>query len=205
MRNALLAAMAVSLGLSGAAFAQSTSAKASTDLNVRSGPGIQYPIVGVLGRGADVSVLGCIDGLNWCEVATPNGSGWSYSDYLMVGLGDQVVPLYPNMAQVGVTVVPSPVEVVAPYQTVGRLGAPVVDVSGTTMVAVDPLPEVTTYVTSNVVDPYYLDGEVVLGAVVPETVTLAPIPTYPEYAYGSLNGQTVLVDPVARNIVYVYR
>jgi hypothetical protein len=63
---------------------------------------------------------------------------------------------------------------------------------------------VRTYVTSNQVDPVYLDGEVVVGASLPETVQLREIPDY-EYRYVYVNGQPVLVEPQSRRIVYVMR
>ena len=61
-----------------------------------------------------------------------------------------------------------------------------------------------TYVTTNQVEPVYLDGEVVVGAGLPETVELREIPDY-EYRYVYVNGQPVLVEPSSRRIVYVVR
>ena len=58
--------------------------------------------------------------------------------------------------------------------------------------------------TSNPVDPIYLEGEVVVGAGLPETVQLRPVPDY-NYRYVYVNRQPVLVDPTSRRIVYVYR
>ena len=57
----------------------------------------------------------------------------------------------------------------------------------------------------NPVDPVYLQGEVVVGAGLPETVQLRPVPDYGTYRYVYVNGQPVLVDPASRRIVYVYR
>ena len=71
--------------------------------------------------------------------------------------------------------------------------------------AEEPTTEVTTYVTSNTVDPVYLDGEVVIGAGVPENVTIYEIPDQPDYRYAQINGQTVLVNPQDRQIMYIYR
>ena len=67
-----------------------------------------------------------------------------------------------------------------------------------------PDPTVVTYVKTNPVDPIYLDGEVVVGSGIPDTVMLAPVPesTY-EYAY--LNGVPVLVDTKDRKAVYILR
>jgi hypothetical protein len=59
-------------------------------------------------------------------------------------------------------------------------------------------------VTSHQVEPVYLDGEVVVGAGLPETVALNEIPDY-EYRYVNVNGQPVLVDAHSRRIVYIVR
>jgi hypothetical protein len=83
----------------------------------------------------------------------------------------------------------------------GAIGA----TGGATAGAIIDPPEVArTYVISNPLDPIYLDGEVVIGAGVPETVTLQAIPDY-DYQYVYINGQPVLVDPTTRQIVYVIR
>jgi hypothetical protein len=75
---------------------------------------------------------------------------------------------------------------------------------GATGTIIDPPDQVRTYVTSNQADPVYLEGEVVVGATLPETVALREIPDY-EYRYVYVNGQPVLVEPSSRQIVYVMR
>jgi hypothetical protein len=75
---------------------------------------------------------------------------------------------------------------------------------GATGAAAEPPAEVRTFVTSNRVDPVYLEGEVVVGASLPETVVLREIPDY-EYRYVNVNNQPVLVEPGTRRIVYVMR
>ena len=68
----------------------------------------------------------------------------------------------------------------------------------------ESVPEKTvTYVTSNPVDPVYVEGEVVVGAGIPGEVTLAEIPES-DYRYVYLNGNPVLVDN-ERTIVRVIR
>ena len=87
----------------------------------------------------------------------------------------------------------------------GVIGATTGGIGGAAAGAViDPPSEVRTYVTTNQVQPVYLDGEVVVGAALPPTVQLAPIPEY-EYQYVYVNGQPVLVEPASRQIVYVVR
>lgn len=67
-----------------------------------------------------------------------------------------------------------------------------------------PPVEVGTYVTTHRLDPVYLDGEVVTGATLPDTVELREIPDY-DYRYVYVNNQPALVDPGTRRIVYVMR
>ncbi|RUW25072.1 DUF1236 domain-containing protein, partial [Mesorhizobium sp. M1A.F.Ca.IN.020.06.1.1] len=67
-----------------------------------------------------------------------------------------------------------------------------------------PPAEVGTYVTTHRVEPVYLEGEVVTGAVLPDTVELREIPDY-NYRYVYVNNQPALVDPGTRRIVYVMR
>ncbi|TIL81232.1 MAG: DUF1236 domain-containing protein, partial [Mesorhizobium sp.] len=67
-----------------------------------------------------------------------------------------------------------------------------------------PPAEVRTYIETNRVDPVYLEGEVVTGATLPDTVELREIPDY-DYRYVYVNGQPALVDPGTRRIMYVER
>ena len=59
-------------------------------------------LIGAIGAGDEVSVLGCIDSANWCQVSGDGLEGWAYGDYLNVKAGDEVVSLYPNRETVGV-------------------------------------------------------------------------------------------------------
>jgi uncharacterized protein YraI len=193
-----------------------TSTIAVTDLNVRSGPGPEYPVVGLVGAGQQAIVTGCIQGSKWCSV---DNGGWVYSDYLTADVSGSAVILTERPAAVEVpTVTYEPPKggavaggvatgAVAGALIGGPVGAAVGAVAGGAVGAtvIQPPPEeVRTYVTTNTVDPIYLDGEVVVGAGLPETVALAEIPNY-EYRYVYLNGQPVLVEPQSRKIVYVLR
>ncbi|MEE2859206.1 MAG: DUF1236 domain-containing protein [Paracoccus sp. (in: a-proteobacteria)] len=222
MRAFLMASAATTFAFAGAAMAQTT-ATASTDLNVRSGPGVQHEVVGAIGAGNEVDVIGCIDSANWCQVSGDGLEGWSYGDYLTVTAGDEVVSLYPNRQEVGVTIIEAPAsdDMSGQDTAVGGLGGaamgaliggPIGAVAGAAIggtaaasASVEPSTEVTTYVTTNQVEPVYLEGEVVLGAGIPEPVTVYEIPGQPDYRYAQINGQTVLVDPAERQIVYIYR
>jgi hypothetical protein len=67
-----------------------------------------------------------------------------------------------------------------------------------------PAPEVLSFVTQQVVQPVFVDGEVMVGATLPAAVPVYPIPASP-YVYSYVNGQRVVVEPAARRVVYVVR
>lgn len=67
--------------LSTAASAQG-GARVVADLNMRTGPSTAFPVITVLPANAIVSVFGCAQGSNWCNVAWNGASGWAYASYL---------------------------------------------------------------------------------------------------------------------------
>ena len=214
-------ATVAALSFGGGAWAQ-TAATATTDLNIRSGPGPQHPVTGVIEAGGEVTVNGCLQGSKWCTVTTASGEGWVYSDYLTADLSGSAVVLTERYADVGVPVVTYEADDTTGGAAAGAAGGAVVGalvggpvgavvggvagaVAGGTADAVDePTEEVRTYVTTNKVEPVYLEGEVVVGASLPETVELREIPDY-QYRYVYVNGLQVLVEPESRRIVYVVR
>ena len=225
MRKLFATTALIATAMTGTAFAQ-TMATTSTDLNVRSGPGVQHEVTGYVPGGDEVTVKGCIESANWCEVQYNDMTGWSYGDYLNVAMGEEIKPLYPNRTELQVAVIEAP----APAEgennqaqdaavgtatgaamgglIAGPMGAAVgAAIGGTAGAAADgpPAPEVQTYVIENPKDPVILDGEVVVGAGVPDTVTLYDVPEFPDYRYVTINGQNVLVNPTDRKIVYIYR
>ncbi|CAN7238616.1 DUF1236 domain-containing protein [Mesorhizobium sp. LjRoot246] len=184
--------------MSGAAFAD-TAVSAVTDLNVRAGPGPQYPVIGVLAAGQSATLNGCIENSKWCTIAEAGGRGWVYSDYVTADIGGSRVVLTERRSSVAVV---SPPDDIGSYSTdyTGAIIAsdPVVDVIPR------PPAEVRTYVSTHRLDPVYLDGEVVTGAILPDTVELREIPDY-NYRYVYVNGQPALIDPDTRRIMYVVR
>jgi uncharacterized protein YraI len=193
------AAAGALLALTGVASAQSA-VVATTDLNVRSGPGPQHEVVGVIGAGQSANLDGCLEASKWCVVAFEGGEGWVYSDYLTGDFGGTKVVLTDRPADSGVVIVERPAGV-----DVRTTGAVTRVVDG---MAMDPFPEppaeVRTYVSEQSGEPVYLDGEIVVGAGVPDTVVLQEVPDY-EYRYVYVNGQRALVEPNSRRIVYVMR
>jgi uncharacterized protein YraI len=216
----VMGAGAALLMSAGAALAQS-GVTATTDLNVRGGPGPQYPVIGVLNAGQSAALTGCIDGSKWCSIDDGGQTGWVFSDYLTGEFGGQQVVLTERPAG-SVTIVRPPADGATEGALVGGatgaiggalVGGPVgaavggvagLAIGGAAGQAAEPPAEVRTFITSNRAEPVYLDGEVVVGATVPESVVIHEIPRY-EYRYVNVNGQSVLVEPGSRKIIYVLR
>ncbi|MDQ6434057.1 DUF1236 domain-containing protein [Mesorhizobium sp. LHD-90] len=212
----MLAAAGTVLALGGTAFAQ-TMAQATTELNVRAGPGSQYPVVGVLAAGQDVTIKGCLANGRWCSI----DEGWVFADYLSGDFGGGKVVLSQRPANSAVAVIEAPdtgsagavvggtTGAVGGAIVGGPVGALIGGVAGTAIggavgEVAEPPAQVRTYVTRNRLEPVHLEGEVVVGAKLPDTVQIREIPDY-DYRYVNINGQEVLVEPGSRQIVYVMR
>ena len=201
MKRVLFPALAGALlAMSGTALAD-TAVSAVADLNVRAGPGPQYPVIGVLAAGQSATLTGCIENSKWCTIAEAGGNGWVYSDYVTGDFGGSRVVLTRRPADAGIAVLTPPTDDV--YTTDSYTGAIVPSDDAIESIGRPPA-EVGTYVTTHRVDPVYLDGEVVTGATLPDTVELREIPDY-RYRYVYVNNQPALVDPGTRRIVYVMR
>ncbi len=221
------AAALASTGFAGQALAQGPSAVATADLNIRSGPGPQYASIGFIAAGDATLVEGCLDAGKWCRVNYNGTVGWSYSDYLTADVSGQAIVLterYPeaglstvtfdatDAAAAGGAVTGATTGAVVGALIGGPIGAAVGGIvgaaggaAGGAAISDIVLPDTArAYIAANPMEPVYLDGEVVIGAGVPDTVVLQPVPDY-QYSYVYINGQPVLVDPTTRQIVYVVR
>ncbi len=190
-----------------------TSASAYTDLNMRAGPGVSYEIIGVIPAAEVVTVEGCLDASNWCRVAYGEVNGWASGDYLTAMVE---APIYANRERLAVETVTYEKSAdstigggVTGAVAGGILGGPLGAVIGAGLgmgfgSAVAPTERVTTYVMENPVDPIYLDGEIVVGAGIPEAVTLTEVPES-EFYYAYINGTRVLVEREQRRVVYIVR
>ncbi|WP_181706761.1 SH3 domain-containing protein [Chthonobacter rhizosphaerae] len=52
------------------------------DVNLRAGPGTNYPRIAVVRRGSSVEIHGCLRGYSWCDVSVGYERGWISSRYL---------------------------------------------------------------------------------------------------------------------------
>jgi uncharacterized protein YraI len=201
IRTTLFAAAAVAVTSAASA---AIVASAVIPLNVRSGPGPQYPVVGAIPANGKATVIGCIQDSMWCQVNIGGKQAWAYSKYLTATLSGRSLAVSEGLRQFPA------VTYEAPAVTVGAAPLPVVN--GTIVdrsvtaapLALTPPPTVREYVVGHPVQPVYLNGEVVAGAGLPAQVTLAPVPGY-QYQYAYVNGVPVLVEPQTRQVTYVYQ
>lgn len=208
-RNLLLTGF-VLLGSAGLAQAE-MAATTATDIEVRSGPGAEFPTVGVATRGSEATLDGCVEGSRWCRVDVNGMRGWVYAQYLSVEQNGTSVVVQDHRDDLGIPTITyeqtdpiqtGSVQRVQPGPNDQLLGP--VDQNGGDVVAVTPPEEVRTYIDDNPVDTVQLSGDLAVGATVPQSVEVHRIPDY-QYSYVEVNHQPVLVDPGTRRIVYVYR
>lgn len=206
-------ALAASL-LASTAYAE-TSATATAELNLRAGPGPSHEILGVIPEGGSVSVQGCLEASNWCEVAHDGTDGWAYGDYLETEFEAEPVAISAPQVRSEIRVIEhedaganviggGTVGAVVGALVGGPFGAAVGAAVGMGAGGLAPRATTVTYVQENPVEPVYLDGEVVVGAGLPEAVILQPVPES-EFRYAYVNGVPVIVEPTERRIVQIVR
>lgn len=224
VKSVAYAAAIVAGSVASGAASAATVAVTTTTLNIRSGPGPTYSVVGYIPSNGQATVESCISGSRWCRVSYRDRSGWAYSEYMRPT--GRTVTRRTTTTVVRQPAAPAPVVTEAATEfdvpaidysrdeTVGA--APVEeDISESlaapsdTVVAADedaliPPDAVRSYVVSHPLEPVYLNGEVVVGAGLPDSVMLEPVPNY-DYDYAYVNREPVLVEPDTRRIVYVYR
>ena len=214
MLKRILAGIAVIPFLCGTAAADIL-AIATTDLNIRQGPGPEFAVIGVINANDTATVMGCIQGSQWCSVSYNGVQGWSYSAYLTTDLSGNLVYLAeppPALALPTVTYdgPPAAIPGAVAGATIGAIvggpvGAAIGGAAGAVAgAAIDPPDTVRAFIANNPVQPIYLQGEVVVGATIPQTVQVMPVPQY-QYAYVNVNGQPVLVEPGTHRVVYIFR
>lgn len=212
-----LAMTASALAMAAAPAFAGAQVQAVTDLNLRTGPGPQHEIVGVIAADGAVDLRGCLEKSNWCKVSYDGAEGWAYGEYLTGTVTDTYVPVVSQESQVSVETVTYDA-VGETDEEMGALGGAIAGglIAGPAGVlagalagaaageAAVPDERVITYVRSNQVEPVYVKGEVVTGVIVPQEVQLAEIPES-EYRYAYINGVPVLVETKNRTVIHVVR
>ncbi|KGE01069.1 DUF1236 domain-containing protein [Rhizobium sp. YS-1r] len=174
----------------------------ASDIVVRSGPGQDYPEIGLATRGSPATMDGCLEGSNWCRIEVNGMRGWVFAEYLTIRHNGTPVVVqdyrtryevptvtYETTASVPPAPVPGPGDIM-----LGPVGE--VDV-------IDPPDTVISYIEQHPVDPIRVRDEVVVGATLPPDVIIREVPDY-DYDYVVVNDRPVLVDPGTRRIVHIY-
>lgn len=208
------------------ASAQTTTAKAGTELTVRGEPNPFGSILGVLETNQEVTIEGCLADVSWCRISSGEMMGWASAQYLYVEEDANAVAII-DMAgdAAAITVIEQGTEgttktdqnvAAATLGTVGALTALVLGGPAGAIVAggilgtaagaavAEPSDETILFVTSNPVETVYLDGEVVVGAIVPSEVTTYEVPQG-DLRYLTVNGLPILVDAETGTIVRIVR
>lgn len=199
-----IAALTAAVALPAVASA-ATIAAATTPLNIRSGPGPQYSIIGAIPDHGPATVIGCIRGSLWCQVSYNGRQGWAYSQYLTARLSGRSLAVAESMSAMPAVTYQAPVETVGTAVPAPAITGTLIAPPAGAPLAITPPPPVGSYVVSHPVAPVYLNGEVVEGVGLPEDVALAPVPGYDGYQYAYVNHQPVLVEPSTRRVEYIYR
>lgn len=222
MKRMLIASTAVALAGATAASA-AVQATATTDLNLRAGPGAWHEVIGVIDANGQVSVEQCYEEANWCEVTYDGKTGWAYGAYLSAEVDSAPVAIVAPAARQALQIrtitrednsdavsaaVGAGWGAVAGSLIAGPAGAAAgAVIAAPVAAAADTDTEVTTYVIEHPVDPVYLDGELMVGVGVPEDITVYPVPVRPEprFAYLNINGTPVIIDTTDRRVVRIIR
>lgn len=212
-KRTMLTASALTFAAASSAFAASQ-AVVATDLNLRAGPGPNYVIEGVMPAEATVDLIGCIDGGAWCEVTYGDQTGWAYAPYLAVTEEETFVAVTEVTTVETVSYEDNGGDALIGGAFGAGIGSAVIGgpaaIAGGVLIGsligstADPDVETITYVSQNPVDPIFIQGEPIVGAVIPAEVELATVPDT-TYLYTNLNGQPVLVEAESREIVYIVR
>ena len=80
-------------------------ATTATDLTVYSGPGADYPSVGIATRGSSAALDGCLEGESWCRIDVNGLRGWVYAQELTVDYDGAPVVVQERRSDLGIPVV----------------------------------------------------------------------------------------------------
>ncbi len=93
MRIPRLVAVAFAALTVSAVAAQAAPGFSTANVNIRTGPDVDFPSVGVIPEGEPLSIEGCLRDESWCDVRWDGGRGWVYSEYLAFDDRGEMVPL----------------------------------------------------------------------------------------------------------------
>lgn len=82
MKKLRLIGAVAGLTLLGMTAAQAASGFSTANVNIRTGPDVDFPSIGVIPEGDDLEITGCLRDESWCDVIWAGNRGWVFSEYL---------------------------------------------------------------------------------------------------------------------------
>ena len=97
-RFAVAVAVVVALGAGAIlspppAHAQDPNAYLLTNVNLRAGPGTEYPVIITVPNRAQIEIRGCLEDYRWCDIVFEDQRGWMRSIYLSYWYNEYYYPL----------------------------------------------------------------------------------------------------------------
>lgn len=93
MRLRRLFAVAAAVATLGVAAAHAEPGYSTANVNMRTGPDIDFPSVGVIPEGEPLYIEGCLRDESWCDVRWGPERGWVFSEYLAFDYRGEMVLL----------------------------------------------------------------------------------------------------------------
>lgn len=184
---------------------------------VMAGPGTGYDLIAKVPSSADVALDGCLATHDWCQVNIGGKTGWIQAQDIRVMSDGQAYALADAPSTVQVRTLQYDKKKVRADATAGAVagaatGAAVAGPVGAAVgglvgaaggvLATHPDQKVTTYVTGHPVPTITLQGDVRTGVVIPDGVTLTPVPDS-KFAYVYDGGTPIIVNPRNRTVVKI--
>lgn len=101
-----IALVLVFVGLAASSSLRAETAFTNKPLNLRAGPGRDYPLVARIGSGTAVDVGGCTDDYAWCDVAFEGDHGWAWAGNLEYPYEGRRVVIYGHGPVIGLPIMP---------------------------------------------------------------------------------------------------